>query len=357
MWRSRKMKGMEVDTYIFTAVSVILVIALFMISSGMTVWHLYKVKGELSLTFEMDDQGTELVSLMKAKSGGETHMEILGSSVAANAPADYDKGLKETLGKIGGYYLILRNQGGDSSLKEYASPGFKIDEKKMELSGVSISLPTRPGYYITSRYGKRTIYGQTSNHKGIDLRIGGNDYSGNQITRLIYPAKEGVVSRVSTGCESNDKANCFATCSPDATSYACEYWRTTEQSRYCSCGGGYGNSVLLEHTFGNKKIYTFYGHLEEVFKKEGDSVTTDEAIGRGGNSGTSEAAHLHFELRENKNDQVNPCYYFTPAIPYSICMTEDEMGRGSSQLKGAGAEMSIPLPGGEKGEVELRVWQ
>jgi murein DD-endopeptidase MepM/ murein hydrolase activator NlpD len=354
--RCGKKRGLLVDTYVFLVIVAVTLGVLYITTSVVGLVKFYKVKGQLSLAFEMDDKGTELVSLMKAKSGGETYMKILGSSVAANAPADYDSGLKTTLGKIGGYYLILRNQGSESSLKEYASAGFKIDENKMDASGLSLSLPTKPGYYVTGRYGKRTLGGKTYKHEGVDFRIVGNDYEKKPIERDVYPAKDGVVYRVNTGCPSDKDANCFATCSPDATSYACEYWSTNDKERYCNCGGDYGNSILLEHAFGSRKIYTFYGHLEEVYVKEGDAVTTDKAIGRGGNSGTSESTHLHFELREDKSNQINPCYYFTPAVPYSTCMTEDEMGRGSSALTGAGAEMSIPLPGGEKGEVELRVW-
>jgi murein DD-endopeptidase MepM/ murein hydrolase activator NlpD len=59
--------------------------------------------------------------------------------------------------------------------------------------------------------------------------------------------------------------------------------------------GGYGLAVELEH--GNPLRRTLYGHLSELYVKEGDSVRQGEVIGRVGSTGLSTGPHLHFELR------------------------------------------------------------
>jgi murein DD-endopeptidase MepM/ murein hydrolase activator NlpD len=69
---------------------------------------------------------------------------------------------------------------------------------------------------------------------------------------------------------------------------------------------GYGNLIELNHGFGYK---TRYGHLNKMYVKEGDSVTRGQVIGEVGNTGVSEGAHLHYEVRFRDNT-VNPIHYF-----------------------------------------------
>ncbi|MEB3259071.1 MAG: M23 family metallopeptidase [Cyanobacteriota bacterium] len=59
--------------------------------------------------------------------------------------------------------------------------------------------------------------------------------------------------------------------------------------------GGYGLAVELEH--GQPLRRTLYGHLSEIYVREGDSVRQGEVIGRVGSTGLSTGPHLHFELR------------------------------------------------------------
>lgn len=59
--------------------------------------------------------------------------------------------------------------------------------------------------------------------------------------------------------------------------------------------GGYGLAVELEH--GRPLRRTLYGHLSEIYVKEGDNVRQGEVIGRVGSTGLSTGPHLHFELR------------------------------------------------------------
>lgn len=59
--------------------------------------------------------------------------------------------------------------------------------------------------------------------------------------------------------------------------------------------GGYGLAIELEH--GNPLRRTLYGHLSELYVREGDRVRQGEVIGRVGSTGLSTGPHLHFELR------------------------------------------------------------
>jgi murein DD-endopeptidase MepM/ murein hydrolase activator NlpD len=63
--------------------------------------------------------------------------------------------------------------------------------------------------------------------------------------------------------------------------------------------GGYGLAVELEHDQPQRR--TLYGHLSELYVKEGEMVRQGEVIGRVGSTGLSTGPHLHFELRLPEN--------------------------------------------------------
>jgi hypothetical protein len=68
---------------------------------------------------------------------------------------------------------------------------------------------------------------------------------------------------------------------------------------------GYGNSVIIDHGYG---FTTLYGHMSRILVNVGDKVVKGEKIGEVGNSGTSTAPHLHYEVRI-KGNPVDPIIY------------------------------------------------
>ena len=141
---------------------------------------------------------------------------------------------------------------------------------------------------ITSKYGLRIhpVSKKITKHKGID--IGG---VGNAGDTYVVASRAGTVSAVNTSCISSDE--------PDST-----------------CGGGYGNYILILHPDG---MYSLYAHLHEnsITVKEGDSISQGEVIAKAGSSGTATGTHLHFEIRtgSSSDSTVDPLDYIDPANP------------------------------------------
>lgn len=76
-----------------------------------------------------------------------------------------------------------------------------------------------------------------------------------------------------------------------------------------SCGGGYGNHVVIDHGNGLK---TLYGHMETVYVNVGDRVERGQSVGKMGNTGRtygSTGIHLHFEVMDN-GVKRNPGNYY-----------------------------------------------
>lgn len=59
--------------------------------------------------------------------------------------------------------------------------------------------------------------------------------------------------------------------------------------------GGYGHYIMIFHG-GN--YVTLYGHLNSYYISSGQYVSQGQAIAQSGNSGSSQGAHLHFEIRQ-----------------------------------------------------------
>lgn len=124
---------------------------------------------------------------------------------------------------------------------------------------------------ITSPFGPRIdpVTGKGRRHNGIDI--------GAPRGIPVIAAERGTVVRTVSGCREGNR----------------------------SCGGGYGNLVVIRHADG---VETLYGHNSEVLVREGDEVTRGQVIARVGNTGKSTGSHLHFEVRIN-GKAVDPMPY------------------------------------------------
>jgi murein DD-endopeptidase MepM/ murein hydrolase activator NlpD len=69
---------------------------------------------------------------------------------------------------------------------------------------------------------------------------------------------------------------------------------------------GYGNHVIIDHQFGYK---TLYAHMDKYIVRKGQKVKRGEIIGYVGNTGTSVAPHLHYEVHKNGR-RINPVNYY-----------------------------------------------
>ncbi|MFU8878121.1 MAG: peptidoglycan DD-metalloendopeptidase family protein [Wenzhouxiangellaceae bacterium] len=61
-----------------------------------------------------------------------------------------------------------------------------------------------------------------------------------------------------------------------------------------NAGSGMGKMIKIIHNYG---FSTIYAHLDEIDVKVGQYIAQGEAIGRSGNTGLSQAPHLHYEVR------------------------------------------------------------
>lgn len=160
-----------------------------------------------------------------------------------------------------------------------AESGNKGNESGFTYTGGQLNMPcnyTR----ISSRFGYRGSAATggvgSSNHKGIDFAAP----KGNS----IFAAEDGVVIKVSHTCTHN---------------YAKTY-RTR-----CSCGGGFGNYVMVSHGNG---LVTLYGHCTDIYVNVGDTVSRGQTIATVGCTGYSTGNHLHFSVLLN-GTYVNPAPY------------------------------------------------
>jgi murein DD-endopeptidase MepM/ murein hydrolase activator NlpD len=129
------------------------------------------------------------------------------------------------------------------------------------------------GYYarpiaggrVTSPYGSR----KGGFHYGVDLAVDG------RTGHPIMASANGEVIKVVSGCKVGNT----------------------------SCGGRYGNYIVIKHNNGTK---TIYAHLEKVQVSVGDKVNQGEKIGTLGNTGRSTGPHLHFEIENANGSKMKP---------------------------------------------------
>ncbi len=91
---------------------------------------------------------------------------------------------------------------------------------------------------------------------------------------------------------------------------------------YAGWQNGYGNCVEIKHIDEQGNIfYSFYGHMRDnsLCVENGQNVITGQVIGVQGSTGNSTGEHLHFEIRTESKEKVDPAPYI---------FTEKEGGNG-----------------------------
>lgn len=136
------------------------------------------------------------------------------------------------------------------------------------------------GRYVWPTPGFTTLTSQYNEDRGsyhhLAIDIGGYNMYGSQ----IHAAQAGTVIDVYNSC--------------------------SHYSAFCSCGGGYGNFVVIDHGNGRS---TLYAHMLNVFVRPGQRVGRGEVIGLVGSTGHSTGPHLHYETRRYVNgrfERYNP---------------------------------------------------
>ena len=135
---------------------------------------------------------------------------------------------------------------------------------------------TRISSYFGYRGSAATGGVGSSNHKGMD-------FAAPQGTSIIA-AEAGTVIKVSNTCSHNYPKN----------------YKTR-----CSCGGGYGNYLMISHGGG---LVTLYAHCTTITVSVGQNVSAGQQIATVGTTGYSTGNHLHFGVLLN-GTYVNPASY------------------------------------------------
>lgn len=104
-------------------------------------------------------------------------------------------------------------------------------------------------------------------------------------------------------------------------------WVQTGQSNNQGSSGdaSYGNCVKIKHSNG---YYTLYAHLASVNVSNGQHVYKGQTLGVMGNTGNSYGAHLHFEVRDASDTNINSDPYINADLP-------DFAGGGTSSGSGS----------------------
>ena len=141
-------------------------------------------------------------------------------------------------------------------------------DETTDSGGVTMAMGDPAKTSISSPYGDRIhpISGVKKKHNGIDI-------PGDQGVTNVIASKDGVIVKSTK----SDGISCV-------------------DGGDQSCGGGFGNYIIIQHVDGN---FTVYAHLakDSITVEMGDSVKKGQVIGKVGNSGSSTGAHLHFEVR------------------------------------------------------------
>ena len=133
----------------------------------------------------------------------------------------------------------------------------------------------------------------------------------NYPNKITQAYKKGIHNGIDLVADINGKSGFdYITAHSDGVvvSYRNDYNKTDKT------GNSYGNYVKIKH---NDGYYTLYAHLKynSVKVKTGDKVTKGQPIGYMGNTGHSNGAHLHWEVRNEKDVRIDPTPYLDADLP------------------------------------------
>lgn len=206
---------------------------------------------------EAADRKAEVESLIAQQAAKKAQLE----SQKAAAQAEVDKIDAETA-KIRAQLEEVAAQ--QRARAAAAAPAGQPAPPAGPVSGALFGNPTSINpIHVTSEYGMRLhpILGYYRLHAGIDLRT----YCGTP----IYAARAGTVQWAQ--------------------------WRN-----------GFGNQVMVDHgLYNGSSLMTSYNHMTSFVVGGGQQVSQGQLLGYSGNTGTSAACHLHFEVYVN-GGTVNP---------------------------------------------------
>lgn len=167
----------------------------------------------------------------------------------------------------------------EAEIRAIAARARNDNQEEFTYTGGQLNMPCNY-IRISSRFGYRGSAATggvgSSNHKGIDFAAP----TGNS----IFAAESGTVIKVSHTCTHN--------------------YGKTYRTR-CSCGGGFGNYLMISHGGG---LVTLYAHCTDIYVSVGDNVSRGDTIATVGSTGYSTGAHLHFSVLED-GAYVDPAPY------------------------------------------------
>ncbi len=295
-----------------------------------------KVKGDLELYMNIDDRGSEILTLAQSSAKGISYLRMFALMESSSVPKEMDvtRDIESTLNKIkerlgDDHDLVIRGSDNGDIYENGIEPPKTVTSS---LGGdIDIFWPTGPDYKaLNSGYGWRT--NPPGPHFGIDIDV--------PLGSPIYSATEGTVVAIDDSVEG-----------------------ITNLGKYVKINSG--------------NYHFRYGHLSKILVKVGQKVKRGEKIAESGRtdggSGRTTGPHLHFEVREIKegNNPNNPpkenyvalCPYIgNPPNCYKECydpLDKTICGKppdyyASFQIKSN--VMTIPLLGGRKGSAELSIW-
>lgn len=249
------------------------------IKQGVTHFNnvLTKANGDLFLAIHSYNFGSGFIDYVQNKNGTYTLNKPVGDKVAYDLAITFsqEQYQKEVAKGNGGMFSCLRAESkplkacyGDIlyvwSVLQYLNLSDDGDgEMLTNVPSGTFAMPANG--QLTSSFGLRIhpITKDEKMHNGIDIGIPRGT--------PVASSSSGVVVKVQNGCIEGN----------------------------FSCGGGWGNYVIVRHRVNGSTYETVYAHLTTATAKNGQKVRGGEVIGLSGNTGSSKGAHLHFEVHLN----------------------------------------------------------